>query len=224
MKKLTLTCIGLAMSLFSHAAKGDVLFSDFGTGNSYNCCSGSTISSTGSGYSAQASAFTLSGSGLQSLSQIDIAIGQLIAGGGFSVNILTDNNGALGTQVAGASWAALQPAETNFGSVGSGMLTSITGISGVTLTGGDTYYLEITPTNPQDNTWYAWNLNNIGLNTDQYATSQGSSWTDQGLQTAGAFDLLGSPMAATPEPGTLLLAGSGLAALTAALRRRLARG
>jgi hypothetical protein len=58
-------------------------------------------------------------------------------------------------------------------------------------------------------TWNAWNLNSTGATGFVWHSSSGSVAD----QTLGAFDVLGTPGAAVPEPSTVLLSAGGLALL-----------
>lgn len=173
------------------------LFSDLGTGsNVYQSSNGLPVSGTGSpgGTSyTQANQFTAAVSG--SISEIDVALGYVSGTNSFFVALYTASDGAPGTLVG--QWDNLTSSQ-NFG--GCCGLVSITGISGVNLVAGTSYFLVIGPTNLDSTTFEMWNLNSVGaVGLDLYATSgcqngtgNGCSWNSNGVQTIGAFDILGS--------------------------------
>ena len=201
---------------------GTVLFNDFGAGNTYNETTGWTVSGTGSiGTSfTQANLFTLGGSGAESISQIDIGINNASGVTTFYASIWTDVGNLPGTEVSGAFWGSL----TTTGSFGAcdDCVTSITGIAGLTLTGGDQYFLILGPVSTSDTSWNAWNWNSTGVNgLDLFSEDGGTTWSSNGNNLLGAFDAIGGAPG-VPEPGTLLLLGSGSIGV-AALRRRKAQ-
>ena len=222
----------LALCVSALPAMGGTLFSDLGPpGDVYNIGAGWTVSGTGTvGTSfTAANMFTVGGSGNFSLTSFDLGVGYVTGTNTFFASIYTDVAGLPGTQVGGAYWGNLSSTQPFGGCCG---LVSVTGVSGVTLTGGDSYFLILGPMNLTDTTWEAWNYNNQGATgMDLYATSGcqngsggGCSWTSNGVTTIGAFDLLGNPSGgSTPEPSSLLLLGTGLVGAFGVIRRRLNR-
>jgi hypothetical protein len=128
----------------------------------------------------------------------------------FDARIFTDSGGLPGVQLYG--WGNLftsAPEETCCS------LVSITDMNGVTLTGGQQYFLVVGPEDLSDASFNAWNLNNQGVTgLSLYSADGGATWgVDSGAQFA--FDIAG-----TPEPGSLLLFGTGLAGILGAWRRK----
>ncbi len=208
----------LALALCSLPATAGTLYSNLGTGTDvYNCCTGWTVSGTGSiGTSfTAANEFQVTTSG--SVTEIDVAIG-FVAGFGnsFYVDIDSNNSGLPGSVLA--SFTNLS-STTEFGDCCG--LVSITGISGLTLTAGTNYWMVIGPTSSSDDTFDAWNFSNSAMGLDLYSEDGGKTWTSNGTQPQGAFDILGGPSGTTPEPGSLLLFGTGLVGVFSAFRRKM---
>lgn len=174
--------------VFATQAVGTV-FSDLGpVGNPYNCCTGWTIAGSGAlGESVTAAnLFTLSGSGNFSIAQIDLAVSLSSGTNDIYASIWTDNGGLPGTQVANANWGNLQGALD--------CCTPITiHVSGVTLIGGQSYFMIVGPMNLSGDTFEVWNWNNQGINgLDLYSNDGGNTWINNGSgQPLGAFDVIG---------------------------------
>jgi hypothetical protein len=136
-----------------------------------------------------ANLFTVLGHGARGVKNLDLAVHHVGGTNSFKVSIWTDNNGVPGTQVANASWNDVQGLDQQpFGVV------SITGISGVTLTGGQSYFLVVGPTTITSDTSEAFDWNNEGINgLALYSTDGGMGWHSYGTGSPiGAFEIIGN--------------------------------
>ena len=122
-----------------------------------------------------------------SVSQIDIAVGYVSGVNSFYASLWTSSGNLPGTQLA--RWDNLS-SSTSFGQC-CGLVT-ISGISGLSLIAGNSYFLVLGPENISSTTFEWWNLNNTGvMGLDLYSTDGGITWNNNGQQTLGAFDVLG---------------------------------
>ena len=199
-----------ALASLPAASHADVIFSDLGAGNSYNCCVGFTISGPSSipgFYAAQGDGFISPGP--YNVTQIDIALTNASGTNEADISLWT-NVGGLPGAILG-NWTVTN--QLHFGST-SNALTSISGITGITLTSGGSYYLIAAPIDAD--TWDAFNENITGAG-GPHVQNLGSGFTG-GCCTAtiGAFDVLGE----VPEPSTLAILGVGLVSFGLIRRRR----
>ncbi len=211
MSKLRIvTLLALVMlCVCSLPAMADVVYNNFGSGFSYNCCTGGTLGGPNSpvGLIDQGVLFTAQASG--NVSEIDVAIGFVVGTNGATVSLWTNNNGVPGTQMG--SWDISNLPQ--FGSCCG--YNAITGINGVSVTQGQSYFL--VGSTPND-TWDAWNWNSINDIGQVDYTQDGVNWTQVQGATLYTFQILSTGV---PEPGTFVMLGSGVLAIAGVFRRRL---
>jgi len=171
-RKLGLLICLLALALCSMPALAQTLYSNLGTGTDvYNCCSGWTISGTGSvGTSfTAANQFEVTASG--NVSQIDVGIGLVEGTNSFYVDI-DANSGSNTPGTVLASFTGLS-SSTTFGTC-CGLVT-ISNISGLSLSTGTEYWMVIGPTSTSATTWEAWNFSNSATGLDEYSEDGGKT-------------------------------------------------
>lgn len=177
----------LLLPLGAHAQL--TFFNNLGpSGNVYNCCAGWVVSGTGyvgTSYT-QANLFTAQATG--SVSQIDLGVTYVDGDNSFYAALYTDEHGRPGTQLA--RWNNLSSSQHIGGCCA---LVSITGISGVSLSAGEKYFLVLGPMDVNDSSFLTWALNTTNyLGTELLSTDGGTTWaTTQSTALTGAFDMLG---------------------------------
>jgi hypothetical protein len=172
----------------SEGATGLSLYSTDG-GNTWNSNGTQTLGafdivSQPVGIESNANLFTASASG--SVSEIDLGVGYVTGTNSFTASLWTDNNGVPGTQLA--AWNNLTSA-TQYGECCG--LVSITGITGLSLTAGQQYFMVLSPQTSNSSTSEQWNLNTTGATgLDLFSLDGGATWNSRGQLTLGAFDVI----------------------------------
>ncbi len=205
MRVLGIAAAAVCCLSFTGAANASsVIFSDFGPSNSYLEDIGWTVAGAGGASPGNYSAgMAFTSSSAASVSQIDIGIGNVNATpNAATISLWTDVANALGTELASWSITGLPV----FGATSNTVVT-ISGISGVNLAAGASYFLYATA---PGGTWNAWNENTIGA-TGEVLLSCCAEEPEP--NTLGAFDVLGSSVTATPLPSTWTMLMAGFAGL-----------
>jgi hypothetical protein len=166
----------------------NVLFSDLGSGGAvYQPDQGWEVSGTGQTGTSYTTASEFQAASSGSVSQIDIAVGYVRGVNSFYAALYTSAGGLPGTELA--RWNNLS-STTNFGQC-CGVIT-ISGVTGVNLTAGETYFLVLGPMNINDTSWEEWNLNSTGASdTVLYSNDGANTWNSYGQQVIGAFAITG---------------------------------
>ena len=202
----------LFVSVLSLASLGraDVVFTDFGAGNTYNHPFAWATNNNNIGFQEVAMPFVPTANA--QLTNAIVAFGYGVQGSSAIFNVYGDSAGP-GTLLASSS--VITPA-TPFNSQGSDLTTVDFSSANVQLFAGTTYWLDADPTFGAS-TSTSWNETTVTGGTFDYRQSAGGAWSSSG-GPLGAFNING----VVPEPGSVLLfAVSGLALwITGARTRR----
>jgi len=189
----------------------DTAYSNLGSPPSYQCCVGWTVGGSQSpvGLINDAEQFTSLVSG--SVSQIDVGLGWVVGGNNdATIQLWTSVNDLPGVML-GSGLASNLP---TFGQ-SSTALGTITGNLG-NVVAGQQYFVVILA---NIGAWEAWNWDNAG-DTALLLQDTGNGWVQYYGSNIGAFDVL-TGVSTVPEPGTLVMLGTGVLGLAGAIRRKL---
>jgi hypothetical protein len=209
-----LTALGAALLLFLGGvsqARADIIFNNFGPGDTYNIGFGYTIAGSTvipPGF-VQGDGFAITPAATFELDQIRLAAGHITGPNQINVTLRADAGGLPGAVLESFSF-------TNLGAFGNANPPLVANsVLHPILQAGTRYWLIADPGNAA--TWDVWNFNSIG-DTGPHALSAGGGPFTDGNATRGAFEILGTPV---PEPSSLALFGLGSLGLAGwRLRRR----
>jgi hypothetical protein len=203
----------LFILMLSLPAMGDnfPIFSDCGPGNSYDGNNAYVVAGAGALGDTILTANAFTSSGDYAVTQIDLGLTWVTGTNGAIVSLWTENGTVPGAELG--SWAVfdLPP----FGST-SDQVVTISGIIGIELAAGTTYFLVVAPAD--SSTWDAWNWNITGA-TGLVDQQIDGVWSVYPGSTLSAFDVLAST-GTTPEPSALILLGTGVFAILRRVRNK----
>jgi hypothetical protein len=188
----------VALSSSIEGAEASMLFSDLGTAESYDSSHGFVIGKPPFSVS-QAAEFTNAAAGAVSLDRVDLGLAYISGGNDAMVSLWTANQNTPGSELA--QWSISLPADRT----APAGLTSITGISGVSLQPGADYFVQVAAASDGI---FSWNSNDVGATTRMFSVTAGGPGQTT-IATAPAFQLQGT-LVPTPLPASVWLILSGL--------------
>ena len=193
----------LAIVTCGSRAPADVIFSNFGAGDSYQTNVGRTVGSPGD--FAAAMYFDAPASSNYAFDGFDLAAWYVAGTDAITAQLMTSSGGLPGTTLESFS---LTPSPYP------SSILSATSVLHPTLTAGGRYWLAVAPSD--STTWAAWNFADSDTRDSAESYDGGATWSLLPAVGNGAFRIYGSPALPVPEPafyqlGALLaLGGLGL--------------
>jgi len=202
----------LAAVLFPAAAAATTIFTDFGPGQSFASTS-AVVNGPSAGAVPHVDASIFQPSGTFTLTSIDLAVSVTSGTDSFIVEIADNNPGMIGGQPSHPGTVLESFTLSNIPSTGT--VETLTSILHPTLSNGAFYWIAVFPGGATTlGHWFDTPTSAVGAD---FSNDGGTTWGSD-IGPKSAFDVIGDPVVAVPEPSSGLLLVGGLAAL-AAFRR-----
>ncbi|HYW46673.1 MAG TPA: choice-of-anchor R domain-containing protein [Bryobacteraceae bacterium] len=183
----------LGLFLVSLQAGASTIYTDFGSGHSFNGSSGSGITSS-VGAAAEFTALLTA-----SLTSIDIAAKVILGTPTFTVKIAHDNSNSPG--------AVIESMTINSIPSSASVVTATSSLDPI-LTSGTKYWIEVVAGGSTEGTWYVNNQSVLGNRST--SSNGGSTWGGASLSVQQAFDVNGTLTAPEPSSAVLMLLPLGI--------------
>jgi hypothetical protein len=190
--------IAVVLGSFIGRAGASTIYSDLGTGDSFDTSHGLVIGKQPFNLS-QAAEFVNGAGGDVSLGQVDLGLSYISGGNAAIVSLWSAAQDAPGSELA--QWSITVPADPVTSS-----LMSITDINAISLRAGAAYFLQVEPV--AADSILTWNLNDVGATTRLFSVTAGGS-AQSDILNAPAFRLSGT-VVPTPLPASVWLILAGL--------------
>jgi hypothetical protein len=193
-------------------ARADVIFSNLGPGDSYNCCSGWTLFGSDLPIDTDR-AFAFTPAADYTLDSIDLALTWLGGTNAADVWLMSDEGGAPGSILESFLISSLPTFNTT-----NTLLTTADSTLNPLLSAGVQYWVASSAHSADGSLSFNWNITgDEGL----ASRDNGGPWgVSTSFLTSGAFRVNGTPAAPVPEPSSVLLLAAGVLGLLSRTRRK----